>query len=72
MFDTNTFKRSIKEWIRENPKASVEELTDFCEELIPSQQFVSHGWLVEQTVGWYEHVLNSRRHLRAYNVDEEE
>lgn len=70
MFDTNNFKRSVKEWVRINPKATVAELTDYCEDLIPAQQYQSHSWLVEQTVGWYEHVLNSRRNDQFSHEDE--
>ena len=74
MFDTNNFKRSVKEWVRTNPNASVAELTDYCEDLIPAQQYQSHSWLVEQTVGWYENVLNSRRHtaLNTYENESDE
>jgi len=61
MFDTNHFKRSVKEWIKTNPKASLMELTDYCETLIPTNQYQAHSWLVDQTLGWYEHVLSSRR-----------
>jgi hypothetical protein len=62
MFDTNNFKRSVKDWVKMNPKGTVTELTDFCEELIPPQQFQANSWLIDQTLGWYEHVLNSRKH----------
>lgn len=62
MFDSNNFKRSVKEWVKFNPKATTAELADYCEELIPAPQYQANSWLVEQTVGWYEHVLNSRRH----------
>ena len=41
MFDTNKFKRSVKEWVRENPSGSMEDFVDFCEELIPSAQFTA-------------------------------
>ena len=56
MFDTNKFKRSVKEWVRENPNGSMEDFVDFCEELIPSAQFNAYGWLVEQTLGWNQRV----------------
>lgn len=71
MFDTNNFKRSVKEWVRSHPKASIAELSDFCEDLIPAQQYQTHSWLIEQTVGWYENVLNSRRHDQ-FRGDEED
>lgn len=73
MFDTNKFKRSVKDWTRENPNGTLEELVDYCEELIPAAQFSSYGWLVEQTAGWYQHVLNTRRSNNAFNeYDQEE
>ena len=61
MFDTNKFKRSVKDWVRDNPNGSMEDLVDFCEEQIPAAQFNTYGWLIEQTAGWYEHVLSTRR-----------
>ena len=61
MFDTNKFKRSVKDWTRDNPNGTLEELVDYCEELIPAAQFSSYAWLVEQTAGWYQHILNTRR-----------
>ena len=61
MFDTNNFKRSIKEWVKINPRGTIEDLVDYCEELIPTNQYQAHSWLIEQTTGWYEHVLSHRR-----------
>lgn len=69
MFDTNNFKRSVKEWVRKNPQGNLADLTDFCEELIPPQWYASHRWLVEQTVGWYENLL---AHRDRQTVHEEE
>ena len=60
MFDCNNFKKQVKEWIRENPAASEAELIDYCDELIPSQFYTSYSWLVEQTAGWYKHILTQR------------
>lgn len=60
MLDMNDFKRQVKNWMKENPKGSVEALTDFCEEVIPPPDFTRLQWLVEQTVGWYEHILSLR------------
>ena len=70
MFDTNNFKRSVKEWVRTNPRATIAELTDYCEDIIPTTQYQSHGWLVEQTLGWYENVLNNRRHDTLNEADD--
>jgi len=72
MFDTNKFKRSVKEWVRENPSGSMEDFVDFCEELIPSAQFNAYGWLVEQTLGWYAHVLSTRGSSRLLGQFESE
>lgn len=60
MFDFNDFKRSVKDWIRENPSGSVQELRDFCEERIPSNQYAANEWVVDQTVSWYRHILAHR------------
>jgi hypothetical protein len=72
MFDTNKFKRSVKDWVRENPHGSLEDLVDFCEEQIPGAQFKAYGWLVEQTAGWYEHILSTRRSARLLDQYESE
>jgi hypothetical protein len=70
MFDTNQFKRAVKEWVKVHPKASVNDLADFCENQIPPQSYVTHGWLVEQTVEWFQYIQNSRKTL--YSSSEEE
>jgi hypothetical protein len=68
MLDTNKFKRSVKDWIRDHPTGSMEDLVDFCEGLIPPTQLNSYGWLVEQTAGWYDHVLSTRRSASLANT----
>lgn len=60
MFDFNHFKRSVKEWIRDNPDGSELDLRDFCEETIPAHQFTANEWLVDQTLDWYKHILKNR------------
>lgn len=60
MFDFNQFKRSVKDWIRDNPEGSLVDLRDYCEELIPAAQYAANEWLVDQTVSWYRHILASR------------
>ena len=62
MFELNHFKRSVKEWIRVNPEGSLADLQDFCEETIPPQLFAANQWLVEQTMSWYKHILDHRKH----------
>lgn len=65
MFDKNEFKKSVKEWIRDNPMASEQDLIDFCDELIPPAQFSAYQWLVDQTVSWYKHIMVSREKNRS-------
>jgi hypothetical protein len=59
-FDFNSFKKFVKQWIRENPDGTIHELRDYCEELIPPQHFAANQWIVEQTVSWYRHILDHR------------
>lgn len=61
MFDINSFKRSVKDWMRAHPDGSEAELVDFCEEQIPPAQYAAQQWLVEHTLSWYRHVLQQRR-----------
>lgn len=72
MFDTNKFKRSVKDWVRANPHGSMDDLIDYCEELIPASQFKAYNWLVEQTTGWYAHILNTRQTSRLLDHHESE
>jgi hypothetical protein len=72
MFDCNNFKRAVKEWMQNNPAAEEAELVDFCEELIPAQHFMTHQWLVEQTVSWFRHVLTQRERSKMYSSAEEQ
>lgn len=60
MFDLNGFKKDVKSWIRQNPDGSLVDLRDYCEDQIPPSQFTAYSWLVEQTVGWYKHILDHR------------
>lgn len=60
MFDPNSFKRSVKAWIRDHPQGTEADLVDFCEELIPPQAFAANEWLVEHTVSWYRHIVAQR------------
>lgn len=72
MFDANKFKRAVKDWVRDNPNASLEDLSDYCEELIPPSQFGNYAWLLEQTTGWYQHVLETRKSARLFDEMESE
>ena len=69
-FNTNEFKRSVKNWMSHSPSATVEELIDYCEELIPTHEYQSYSWLVEQTTQWYKHVLKQREIAERYEDDE--
>lgn len=69
--DVNSFKKDIKEWIKANPLANVDELRDECESLIPPHQLASYDWLIEQTVAWYSHVLASRQWQKSADGDDE-
>jgi len=69
MFDVNGFKKSVKEWMREHPNGTVTELADYCEDLLPQQQFSNHMWLVEQTTAWYKQVLAQREAARWFAKD---
>ncbi len=60
LFDFNFFKKSIKDWIRSNPNGTMNELRDFCEDLIPVQQYAANEWLIDQTLSWYRHILDHR------------
>jgi hypothetical protein len=73
MFDANSFKRSVKEWMRSHPEGTEADLVDFCEDQIPAAQFAANQWLVEHTLSWYKHVLTQRRLARglADEADEE-
>lgn len=62
MFDFNGFKRSVKEWIRDNPSGSEHDLRDYCDELIPPAQYTANSWIVDQTLSWYKHILENREH----------
>jgi hypothetical protein len=70
MFDANHFKRSVKDWIRSNPEATLNDLQDFCDEQIPVNQYSSYQWLLDQTLDWYKHILAHREISRNYHQDD--
>ena len=65
MLDPNSFKRSVKDWMRDHPAGTEADLVDYCEELIPPSRFAASQWLVEQTLSWYRHILTHRELTRA-------
>lgn len=71
MFDANSFKRSVKDWMRMHPQGTEADLLDFCEEQIPSAQYSANHWLVEHTLSWYRHVLTQRK-LAQHTLEEED
>ena len=72
MFDANKFKRSVKQWIRDNPNGSLNDMVDFCEDQIPTAQYSSYRWLVNQTIDWYKHILNHREISSQYCETDED
>ena len=71
MFDANTFKKSVKEWIRAHPGGSLLDLQDFCEEQIPPAQYAANKWLVDHTLSWYRHILSHREGTDEYDPNED-
>ena len=71
MFDQNFFKKSIKQWIRDNPEGTIDDIIDYCEEQIPPSMYASNQWLVNQTVEWYKHILAHRKAAEHYSDDDE-
>ena len=65
MFDINEFKRQVKIWIADHPGGEVNDLVDYCEEIIPMQYFAANKWLIDQTVSWYRHILAQREAVEA-------
>lgn len=72
MFDTNNFKRSVKEWVRNNPDGPKDDLIDYCEGLIPPNLFNNYQWLIDQTSGWYDHVIQTRRSNRSHELESDD
>jgi hypothetical protein len=70
MFDTNSFKKSVKLWIKDNPHGTDQDLLDFCEERIPPSQYAASQWLIDQTLSWYRHVLAQRESKFQGDSDE--
>ena len=70
MFDFNGFKRSVKQWIRENPEGEMNDLRDFCEDQIPPASYTAHSWIIDQTLCWYQHIVAQREHRISYEEDE--
>ncbi len=72
MFDRNTFKKNVKQWVRENPGATVQQLVDFCEEQIPPSDFSANAWMIDQTIHWYKNFLSSQEfNHEDYEMDDE-
>lgn len=69
MFDINQFKKSVKQWIKQNPEGDIQALIDHCEELIPPQQFSANQWLVDQTVSWFQHIQAQKEANQEWLLD---
>lgn len=65
MFDSNRFKREIKEWVKVNPDGTLLEFADFCEDLIPAQQYAANKWLLDQSLDWFRHIIATRESHRS-------
>ncbi len=56
MVNINRFKQEVKKWVQKNPQASEAEFLDFCEDMIPSVEYTSSKWLIEQALCWFKFV----------------
>ena len=72
IFDPNSFKKNVKEWIRQNPDGTLNELVDYCEEQVPPALFAANQWLIEQTKSWYRHILDSRKAMTGSELNEDD
>ena len=72
MFSVNEFKKQVKQWMSQHPTGQLQDLIEYCEELIPSSQYAANRWLIEQTSSWYKHILTTRELSSPQNAFEEE
>ena len=62
MLNFNNFKKEVKRYgCLKNPNGSEMELLDFCEDIIPANQYVANKWIIDETVSWYKHVLDTEK-----------
>ena len=47
MLNFNNFKKEVKVWMSQNPNGSEIELLDFCEDIIPANQYVANKWVID-------------------------
>lgn len=66
MFDKNSFKVAFRQWVEGHPEATEEEAKRFCQNAIPASAYVSHYWLVEQSLQWFQWL---KRRPRADDLD---
>jgi hypothetical protein len=72
VFDRNIFKKSVKQWVRSNPGATVQQLVDYCEELIPPAEYSANSWMIDQTIHWYKNFLSSQEfEHEEYELEDE-
>ena len=71
MINFNHFKKEVKGWMAKNPNGSECDLLDFCEAMIPANQYMANKWVIDETVSWYKHILDHRKkeHLMDEDVD---
>lgn len=61
MFDINSFKQNIKVWIKKNPEANKVKFLDYCEELIPINEYAQYSWLLEQATMWFDNIDTNKK-----------
>ena len=69
-FDKNAFKNAFRSWVQGNPTAADEEALAFCRAHIPTNQIMTHFWLVEQSLQWFGW-LKSQRAFDHHDFHEE-
>ena len=47
--------------MQEQPSATLSDLQEYCEEIIPPQLYPANRWLVQQTLDWYTYILAQRK-----------
>lgn len=69
MFDLNDFKAKVRMWLASHATIDEQDLVDYCEELIPPQHYAANHWIIDQTVEWYRHMVQTGVYDTAEEVD---
>ena len=59
-FNKNHFKQEFRNWVEQNPLASLESARDFCLQMAPEGYLRAHPWLLEQSLQWFEWLQQQR------------